>query len=645
VSLVSADVSAFEAAARERTEELGRGEPATAEIAAIFAELSGSALADNEKSRRAMRIAELLPRTLGFHTALASAAAGASPEIRAAVVGVLPAELQRAAYTGEVGETGAGPTAETTGEDAGVDEPLPGAAEGSVEEAEDWRSVLLLGNAQEIAANAQYLRGRGFRPIRVVKPEDAEVLEGEEVCGIVIHASWWASFESSERLLSFIESRISGSNLLYVKLDCGGLGEAEERLNEIIEGCDADVRARISAGTSSTLTQLDTDVLEEVATLLDRAESAQVRVEGLRESDRRLLAAAVESFAAHKHLSGPHGGEQLSVQPILGGRSGAQVLRLRSAAYRATFVAKLDRLERLSEELERTRRSRPAGGPPGADMCLYSLGGAGVLIQQLLSDLDQPDKSAVTLKERLVECQAWERGRRDGAEPQLADLELGVERAVAAIAQVNREAAGDPDSQCWLTAENLERLEELGVKWEISSTEGAFNPAEVVGRAEEIVNAHGRTHVVHGDMNSSNLVMQDDRMPNLIDFALAGAGHPCFDFVRLSSAVAYEFLRPLLSEEDLRRFFTRVHIDGASKEELRAEFPVLLSGISAGVAVHALTECRRRALASMGESDAALEQYLAMVFLIGAQSLTIDDFQLGLVRSALGAIGPGLRAA
>jgi Phosphotransferase enzyme family len=645
VSLVSADVSAFEAAARERTEELSRGEPDAAAIAVIFAELSGSTLANNEKSRRAVRIAELLPRTAPFRGALASAVAGAGAEIRAAVVGVLPAEMQRAAYTGEIAPHGAEPPPGGAGDEARAEVASPSVGEEGTGEGEDWRSVLLLGSAQDVAANAQFLRGRGLKPVRVAKPEDIEALGEERVCGLVIHRSWWATFDNPDALLSFVKGLIYGSNLLYVKLDCRGLGEGEEALAAVLDGCDAEVRTRISAGTDSTLTHLDAGALEEVAALLGRAGSAQVGVEGLREADRRLLASAVESFATHKHLSGPHGPEQLTVQPILGGRSGAMVLRLKSAAYRAVFVAKLDTLERLQDELGRTRRSTPPGGPLSADMCLYSLDGKGVLIQQLLADLDRPEEGAVTLKERLAECMAWERGRRDGPEPQLADLEVGVDRTVATIAQVNRAAAGDPDSLCWMRAETLEYLEEIGVHWEISSAEGNFDPAELVGRAEDILSAHSHTHVVHGDMNTSNLVMPDDRTPNLIDFALAGAGHPCFDFVRFSSGVAYEFLRPVRGEEDLRRFFARLHLEGASKEELRTEFPGLLAGVGPSVALHALTECRRLALAALPDDGEDLDQYLAMVFLIAAQSLTIEGFQVAAVRSTLGAIAPRLKAA
>jgi hypothetical protein len=636
VSLISADVGTFEVAARTQASRLDQGGADAEAISAVFDELNGSALAENEKSRRAMRIAEMLPDTAPFQNALAEAAAGASPAIRTAVVGVLPASMQRSAYTGDIARVGSRPQAITPG----VAKSAP-ITELNVEEREDWRSVLLFGSAEDVAGNAHLLTNRGFTAIRVVKPQDTEVLEGEAVCGLIVHRSWWGSFDDPDSLLDFIKTRLSRSNLLYIKLDFGGLGATEEALAEVLAACDAEVRARISAGTDSSLDPLDLGRLEDVAGLLGRARSTRVGVEGLADSDRRILVAAVESFAAHRHLSGPFEPERLSVQPILIGRSGAQVLRLRSAAYRAVFIAKLDDLAKLEDELRRTRSSTPPAGPLSADMCLYSLDGQGVLIQQLLADLDRPGEGAPTLRERLAECMAWERGRRNGPEPKLTDLEVGVDRIIANIVQVNRASAGDPDSRCWSTVETLEELQGIGVKWEISSPEVTFDPATLISRVEGILKAHDRTHVIHGDMNTSNIVMPDDRTPNLIDFAHAGAGHPCFDFVRFSSGVTYEFLRPVCSEEILRHFFRRLHIEGASQEELRTEFPDLLQGVAPGVALHALTQCRRAALdlLPLGD-DEAIDQYLAMVYLVAAQALTIEEFESAVVRSVLGAVAP-----
>jgi len=84
-------------------------------------------------------------------------------------------------------------------------------------------------------------------------------------------------------------------------------------------------------------------------------------------------------------------------------------------------------------------------------------------------------------------------------------------------------------------------------------------------------------------------------------------------------------------------------VEGARETELKAEFPKLLSGVGAGVAVRALTRCRAAALAALdGDAGEGHLQYLAMVYLVAAQSLTVEDFQEGVVRSALAAVGPVL---
>jgi Ser/Thr protein kinase RdoA (MazF antagonist) len=194
-----------------------------------------------------------------------------------------------------------------------------------------------------------------------------------------------------------------------------------------------------------------------------------------------------------------------------------------------------------------------------------------------------------------------------------------------------------------MDAETLGRLGSLDIHWQVGETEGKFDPADLLDRAKQILAGHPGRRVVHGDLHAGNALMPDPQIPDLIDFAMAGSGHPCFDLVRISSAIAYGFMRQVEGEAEFCSFFSRLHVGGASEAELASEFPRLLESIGSRLALHALVACRDRALEiTEGQPDQARQQYLAMVYLVAAQSLTIESFQEGVVRAALGAVGPTL---
>jgi hypothetical protein len=370
--------------------------------------------------------------------------------------------------------------------------------------------------------------------------------------------------------------------------------------------------------------------------------AVRVGVEGIDDDLRRLLSTAVRAFAERKQMVPIKTTETLSVEPISEGASGAKVMAVRSTAYGAVLITKVDSLDNLKKELLRTRAALPPSLATKSDFALYSLSGTGVLVQPRFDDLDHPAKPAPTLRSLLRRSAGWEKGRPGVAEPSLDDLVKAVDRAIDVVTAVNREVDADP-SDCWLNADALQKLSDHGVRWHIAGPAGDFDPEAYLKEVEETLGEHGKTHMIHGDVHPGNVLMFDERTPGLIDYALAGSGHPCFDLVRLSSGIAYEFMRPLTPELALTNFFTKVHIGGSSSGELEEEFKNLVQGIGSKVAVHALVACRDAAKAAVsGDEEMKRRQYLAMTYLVAVQSLTIDTLQAATVRSALAAIGPAL---
>lgn len=641
MSLGSADVVAFESTARQRVDELIAKGIDSEGLRVLLKEFEDSSLPGFEVARRAARLASFLPPAAS--PPLAVAAAESSREIRSALVGILPPDYQQEAYRPEPATSPLVPAPATVMEPESTDL-TTGVLEAEEEdEADRWHGVLLLGTAQESAANTRLLENRGIKAVRVSTLEALEKAGDDGICGLIIYASWWNQFDGADAIVQFSRSRIARSNLLYTKIEFNNLGEAEVPLGELIQDLDDEVKARVNCSAEAGLTALDLQALEATATSLRAAWRVRVGVEGIGDADRQLLAAAIAAFGRAKHLPRSRDPEQLSIRPIHEGRSGADVLAVRSEAYQLIVVAKLDELPALEAELDRARRTMPARWLTAGELCLYSLGGRGVLLQRLLGDLDSPEEGAPSLRDRLRDCAAWENGRQGIPEPDLSELNQGLDRLVEKVIELNRTAGDEPASRGWMDAKPLERLAEFDVRWQVGEAGNEFDPTKHLNRAKEILEAHQGRKVIHGDLHAGNTLMPDTRTPDLIDFAMAGSGHPCFDLVRISSAVAYGFLRQLDGETQFRAFFERLHIGGGTESELKAEFPGLLTGIGGQVALHALVICRAAALEAAGsEADEALSQYLAMVYLIAAQSLIIEDLQEGIVRSALAAIGPAL---
>jgi Phosphotransferase enzyme family len=643
VSLVSPNVAAFETEARERAKNLIEAGLDGEALTELFGELAASSLPRVEVFRRAGRLAEILGVARGADTRLAQVAIEADPTVKAAILRALPADLLQRVYTdqGDVvlmgGQVLNDALVEIPSTDEGEDEEDDYAAR-----VEDWNTVLLLGSQRETKANRSFLDGNELTGLRVASLAELEELAGEHHCGVVIHQGWWEQFENPTAKVAFVRGLIANSNLLYLKIDCRGLNGAETTLAQMVEGLDLEVQSRISTDQSSDLGKVDLARLQSVSRRLRNGGTVGVGVEGIDDDLRRLLSAAVAAFAERRKMMRIATDEELSIEPIAGGSSGAKVLAVRSAAFGAVLIVKVDELAKLESELARARIALPPALATKSDYALYSLSGDGVLVQPRFDDLDHPEKPAPSLRGLLQRCSAWEKGRAGVEEPSLEDLRTAVDRAIGVVKQVNREVDAEA-SDCWLTANALQKLAEHGVRWSIPGAEGDFDPEVHVAQVEETLAEHGKTHMIHGDLHPGNVLMFDERTPGLIDYALAGSGHPCFDFVRLSSGITYEFMRPLTPEPALTEFFTKVHLEDSPIEELEEDFEALIQGVGSQVSVHALVACRDAALEAInGDGNKKRRHYLAMTYLVAVQSLTLDSLQAATARSALAAIGPAL---
>lgn len=608
-------------------------------IEEAFAELSSSDLPLDEVSRRARRIADGLPDEHAVRRASATAARRSSPAVRAAVVGSLPAGMQRIVYETGVSEVGVEAGFEGA-KSAAPERGQPERTGRGADRSADARTVWLLGDRDRFESTARLLESYDFHPIHLQDPDHLTLVEEEGCCGVAIDDSWWRQLEDPRDVVAFMQRQLDRSNVPVYRIDTSGLGESEgSAFEELLITYGSGTRSRVQTGPGAALGTTDITRLEDTAELLDLATSSVVRLEGLSDVESRLIAAAIAMFGEEIRGYEKSVGELVMV-PVTDGTSGARVYRIRNADAEAVYIAKLDEVAKLRAEMALARAAAPQDDD--VVMEVYSLGGRAVLLQRLVPNLDDPWKGAPSLRERLHDRAAFERGREGLVEPLVEDLEVGIDRLVAAVERVRARPAEGLACNCWTGTEPLAALASHGVRWEIDSGERVFNPAELLPQVSAKLRESETERVVHGDLHAGNVLMLDDRTPKLIDFASAGSGHPCFDLVRLSSFLAYSSIRPVCEESRLREFFQRVHVDGADRAAVEAEFPDLLASNLSRLAGKTLVDCRLGALAQDGGARGETD-YLAMVYLVAAQSLTMDHFQSVVVRATLGAIDPPLR--
>jgi hypothetical protein len=163
-------------------------------------------------------------------------------------------------------------------------------------------------------------------------------------------------------------------------------------------------------------------------------------------------------------------------------------------------------------------------------------------------------------------------------------------------------------------------------------------------RVRSHANSLSRIATVHGDVHLRNILVPDDKEPHFIDYAFSGPGHPCFDLVRLGSAVLFHCFR-LTAGELATAKLIRAVFQGVDEDELINSNPTLTSSVGNRISLRAVAKCRRAALRAARLYGGGETDYYAVQYLIACQSLFIPHLQTGVVRSALSALGATIRDA
>jgi Phosphotransferase enzyme family len=567
------------------------------------------------------------------------------PTVRQAVITSLPASLRRLAYAPQAGtDATTAPPATTSPLNPGVPHGGdPAAPPPQPPQPRECASVILLGTFADHEENRQTLEKRGFASLRATTVVQLDEFLDHEVCGVVVARSWWSGIPEAERE-NVLRRIIRHSSFAWLKFDTHNLPCVGEAFRQLL------VSVRYSGPEWDDcvchdgwrLTQHDLDALERVRGVLANSEAVRLCPAEIQESQARVLIGAAIKHVRQRNFAGPFRLTQVEANFIPGGRSFAKIIRMAPDDDGAPLVAKVDEVGRLSDEMNRFKRYAQRWDT-ALNPQLHFHAGTSLIIFGLVESPDSPGRPAPTLEETLETmyyCEHWPDSYQGPGEDDLREL---INRAIRKLQRLNSQANdGACSRKTYMSCEPYDTLRRIGMNWSIESTDGR-SVFELAYQARGIVAALGEAVTVHGDVQLRNILVRDGREPHFIDYANCGPGHPCYDLVRLESAVVFYCFRMNSDERELAALFLDV-LNGRDEAAIRDAHPVFCSSRTNRLAIHTSVACRAAAIKTVAAQGGTEDDYLAMKFVLACQSLFLIHLQSGVVRALLAALGTFLRA-
>lgn len=563
------------------------------------------------------------------------------PTVRQAVITSLPAPLRRLAYSSPTSSesTSAMPTAASPA----IPVVSPGsAAFPPVTDPQpcECASVILLGTYADHEENRQTLEKRGFASLRATTVAQLNEFLDHEVCGVVVARSWWPGIPEAERE-EVLRRILRHSSFAWIKFDTHNLPCVGEPFRQLL------LSVRYSAPEWDDcvchdgwrLTQHDLDALERVRGILSNAEAVRLCPAEIQEPQARVLIGAAIKHVRQRNFVGPFRLTRVEANFIPGGRSFAKIIRMAPDDDGAPLVAKVDEFGRLSDEMNRFKRYAQKWDTALSPQ-LHFHAGTSLIIFGLVESPESPGRPAPTLEETLETmfyCEHWPDSYQGPDEGDLREL---INRAIRKLQRLNSQPSdGACSRKTFVKCEPYDTLRRSGMTWSIEPTDGSgSNIFDLAYIARNRVDALGERVTVHGDVQLRNVLVRDGREPHFIDYANCGPGHPCYDLVRLESAVVYYCFRMNSNERDLAALFLDI-LKGCDETAVHAAHPVFFTSRTNRLAIHTCISCRTTAIEIVTALGGTEDDYLAMKFVLACQSLFLIHLQSGVVRAQLAALG------
>ncbi|MEW4569498.1 phosphotransferase [Tautonia sp. JC769] len=613
-------------------------------LAGVLRELGALAatrsLGSSEISRRARLTVEAARLTDVQLRVMASALGTFPPAVKQAVIAALPAGLRRLAYAPQPENSVA--DSAPAGASPARPEAAPDQLNGS-DPARPCANVILLGTYADHEENLRTLERRGFSALRATTIEQLAEYLDRDVCGIVVSRSWWASLPVAAHD-DAIRRILTHSSFAWIKLDSESLPFYGNRLHELLlsirhsepqwDDCVCHDGCRLTAH--------DLDALERVRGILSSSEAVRLCPAEIHDSQARILIGAAIKHVRRRNHSAGFQLSRVDANLIHGGRSAARIIRVVPDDDGAPFVAKMDDPCRLNDEMDRFRRYAQRWDTQ-LNPQLHYHAGTSLILFGLLDSPTTPGVPAPTVEETF-ESIYYHEHYPPYAGPSEADTRELISRTISKLRQLNAlRNDGACERRIAIECQPFDRLREAGLRWHVGHPgrvdETVF---ELTAAASNRVAEMADQAIVHGDVQLRNILVRDGREPHLIDYANCGPGHPCFDLVRLESAVLYYCFRMHSDESALAALLQDILL-GRDESEICSAHPLFCRSVTNRLAIHTCIACRAAAIELAGIHGGTEDDYLAMKLVLACQSLFLIHLQAGVVRGQLCALNDVLR--
>jgi len=323
---------------------------------------------------------------------------------------------------------------------------------------------------------------------------------------------------------------------------------------------------------------------------------------------------------------------------LVGGYSGAQIALIRVNREGNCVVAKIDKKDRILDEMKRYRCFIQAWDDRlQARACFH--GDTAVILFILVSDRANMVTPAPVLEECLEEV--WnneifgslDKKELDRKADNLCD---GLDKITLAICELNKNKSIVPEFECYGNPSmDIFRTLDKNFNWGLNAEHRKARDL-----AEEQFQKLASTAIVHGDMHLRNILVRSDIDMHLIDFAASGPGHPAVDLARLELALFLGCFRPLEEESVYVEFQKAITFELASKDELEKRFPGSFRSSINHVCLKGCVAARDQAIEALKMHGGSEKDYIAAKYLLAWQNLLMPGRQTSLTRSVILTLAP-----
>ncbi len=505
----------------------------------------------------------------------------------------------------------------------------------------DNGTVLLLAMADNQQANSNLLNRHRFATIRVRKLDDlAPILdEIRDIYAVVVDSSMLHALQKSEQCALFRELA-SYSTFLWLRIDQGSLKILPLEVIAILKQvwCSREEVSvnQLSFASEGTIQEPELDFIRSSRRLVSTIERGRFIPGELSDTQTTVLMAVAAYHGRDWRAVLSPDMITLNVQFLRSGRTSAKVVLFRVNDHVSPLIAKIDSQDYSIDEM---RRFRTFIEPSNMNLrpTLHIHNGCGVIVFGLVSDDASPTEPARTLEECFYHLWHSEIYDIPGVKPSALAVDLG--KAIASISskilRLNSQEANDRsfDSYTGLSLKPFHRLESTGTTLGFSEQERRAR--DIAERQFAILDLRA---VVHGDVNLRNILVIEDRVSHLIDYASSGPGHPAIDLVWLELALYLSVLQPSGSEEDYRSFQRALSVGRQGAAELRAQFPNLFTSATNQTCLEGCIIARDSALQAVSAHGGTSKDYIAVKFLTAWVSLTMKGLSPSLARAIINAL-------